>query len=675
MKKEINKDFVIGILILFVMAVVFLYDCINDNRFQFLGYDESYNATVAANVVRYGEYKVSYPDDIVFYNMITTGQTVLLPTAFFYKFFGINMITSSIVPVFYSVACIFALWMLLNISLKTKDRKYYTLSAILIIFLVLSDRYYGYISRCLLGEIAALFFIIMSLILLLYYFEKRTKYYIFLSGFMMACAFITKSSMIFFVVSFLGIILLETVFTKNIKYRDGLCCFFGFITGIMVLDFYKLFQLGGIEQYILWWKMEWNNMLNQSSGVDISYSILEKIEFLDDIFWGYNILYCLVLILSPIIVYTVLFFWKFIMKKTIDNKGIYIISIAGVGGASLLVFFILLGGSGLANARRLVVNVLIIKLFACYIIGMLVIIITEMKKFTIKSILLAFLTVFACILTYPYKEIKTNTLSYLKQEADYAYGTRLMKEFLREVGEIPDKATLYCAGWWQEPNVTLFLDRDMKDINDIIYGKEELSKDGYFIVGNLIHDIRKSDIQDAVNATLVRVDESNVDYEKYSTSFNRNDFDLYAIYKIELNEYPEYELGKTVYFTQDNDSGSPYIKSGLSIAENNFTWTSRNKAVFWFTLNEESELEKIYHLKIDVSGVFDGNQNVEIKINGNVCYEHELTEAEMIDLNFESEDRRVLVEIYLPDARSPEEMGTGVDSRKLGLMIRSLMID
>lgn len=110
MKKENNRigktpkcnlDFMIGIAIMIVAIILFIMNELNAVQYQLLTYDESYNATVAANVARYGEYRVSYPSKSVFYNMITTGETMLLPTALVYKLFGINTITSSIIPLVY----------------------------------------------------------------------------------------------------------------------------------------------------------------------------------------------------------------------------------------------------------------------------------------------------------------------------------------------------------------------------------------------------------------------------------------------------------------------------------------------------------------------------------------------------------------------------------------------
>ena len=108
------------IVFLFLFSILFFTDGINTITTQLLAYDEAYNATVAANVFRYGEYRVSYPDNIVFYNMITTGETVILPTAALYTLFGINNITSTLVALLYALLSIWCMWILLNTVLKGK---------------------------------------------------------------------------------------------------------------------------------------------------------------------------------------------------------------------------------------------------------------------------------------------------------------------------------------------------------------------------------------------------------------------------------------------------------------------------------------------------------------------------------------------------------------------------
>ena len=108
---------------------------------------------------------------------------------------------------------------------------------------------------------------------------------------------------------------------------------------------------------------------------------------------------------------------------------------------------------------------------------------------------------------------------------------KIRDEFLKEVSELPEDAELYCVGWWQEPNVTLFLDRTMHNIYDD-YNVDSKGNNQYLIVGNFINNVRVEEIEDLIQAKLIKIDTSEIDYNVYGSAFNREDFELFAIYQI-----------------------------------------------------------------------------------------------------------------------------------------------
>lgn len=543
--KKVKVDLVLGILLISLFSLFFLWDCINVIQYQVIEYDEGYNATVAANVMRYGEYRVSYPSDTIFYNKITTGEMVLLPTALLYKIWGINSVTSSIVAVVYGLGCIFAVWGLLKVCLKDFTSKPNTLAAVGCILLILSDSIFEYVSTHLIGETAALFFILIGFIFIKRFYDSGKPRYFFLSGCMFAFSFLTKSSMIFIVSSIMGLIAMETLLVKSISLKHTGIFISGFACGFFVLDAYKLFQLGGISPYLKWWADEWGNMLSQSSGIDTTYSIADKIIFLKEIFSGCNAYLCVLLTILPVVVWLAMVVRKLLGKAAAANDGLKVMTLSGICGSSLIAFFVLLGGSGLVYARRHEVNQFLVRLYAIFFA--LVLIAYAIRKIEVKrqicavGLLLAAGVTFAA--TVPIATVKLNYYLYVSKEHENVYPATLMDEFLDEVDQLPEDAVLYCAGWWQEPDVSLYLDRDMKDIFDIIYAGEALSENGYFIVGNYIDGISKNELEEGLNAKLVRVDTSEIDYDRYVSSFDRRDFDNFAIYKICVNPSLEIDLG------------------------------------------------------------------------------------------------------------------------------------
>ena len=167
-------DLVAGVIAILIIMLIFFMDGLNSIQYQLICYDEGYNATVAANLSRYGEYRVSYPKDIVFYNRITTGTPVLVPTAWLYSIFGVNNITSGIVSLVYGTLDIALLWVLFALALG-KRKLQYSLSAIMTLVAVTGDVYFDYNATHLIGESACLFFLLLCFILVTLFYLKNGK--------------------------------------------------------------------------------------------------------------------------------------------------------------------------------------------------------------------------------------------------------------------------------------------------------------------------------------------------------------------------------------------------------------------------------------------------------------------------------------------------------------------
>ena len=543
MKMKLEKinlkkiDLIVASLLMIIALCIYISDSWNVMKYDYISMDESYNSTVAANVIRHGEYKVSYPSDIVFYNVITTGQTVILPTALAFKIFGINSITSGLTSFVYSLGVIVLIWVLLNKCFKNSWGGYTnTLTTVLVILLVLSDSNFQYISTRLIGEIAAIFFVLMALLMLIKYYETHKNYFMGIVGAMIAAAFLTKSSTIFILVSVTGILI---IFERNLKLRTLLSYICGFFSCLVILEIYKFIQLGSLTNYLDWWQAEWREMMAQSSGVVTTYSIESKYQYLQNIFSGYTPYFCVIIIVLPILLYFVS------LSKNYINSNIHAFSIIGVAGSSLEIFFILLGGAGLVYARRHEINSFIIKVFCFYLLGMLICYLTKRiiefgknkeianKKYNVTGIIgLFIIIIYMLINLLPVKTLDKTIKGYVVYKSnENTLAPKIRAEFLEEIDELPDDAELYCAGWWQEPNITLFLDRRMHNIYDD-YNYEGDTDKQYFIVGNFINNVKVADIEELIQGKLTKIDTSEIDYNVYGSAFNREDFELFAIYKI-----------------------------------------------------------------------------------------------------------------------------------------------
>lgn len=535
-------DLLLGICIIIAFILIFANGALSNIYYEVIHYDDGYNGSVSANLMRTGHYEVSYPDHIPFYNKITTGVPVLLPVSYVYQWFGISSFTTQIVPLIYSFFTVIAIWGLLSLFLKKPNNPPYTIAAIATVLLLLADKCYYIISINLWGEIAALFFVLLSLICWQRHY-LHNRLWIVLAGGFLAWSFLTKSAMIFFVVSWWGIVFLESIITKSISRKNAGLWALGFWGGFILLDGYKLYKLGGIITYINWWRAEWHNMLDQSAGF-YTPRFGEKFSFLEEAL-NCNKYICLIMIILAIVIYLVNIIKLYKGKKL--DWSYHTMSIAGITADSLLVYFLLFGKSGLLFAKRLIMNTLCLKLLFVFIVCSLAISLWNLSdkkesntynKTTQLSVRTLILIV-SLVILFPVNKVIKNYSVYSYKPTDYSYNQKKMTEFLAEIENIPANATLYTYGWYQEPNVTLFLNREMKDITKVIDQKGVLEPNSFFIVGNMIHKANRKDIEETLNITLEKVDSIQLDYDQLHVSSAFGDFsgfDLLAIYKIIPNE-------------------------------------------------------------------------------------------------------------------------------------------
>lgn len=341
--------------------------------------------------------------------------------------------------------------------------------------------------------------------------------------------------MIFFVVCFAGIVFIEALITKRINIPGLIGYYAGFVLGFVVIDSYKYYQLGGtVEKYLEWWRKEWKNMLNQSSGIDLTYNIYEKINYLEEIFKGCNQYSCIIMLLAPVVIY-IYHVLKSIFKQNDISKETLVMSIGGVGGTSLIIYFVLLGGAGLAYDRRHVVNEMFVKLFFIYILFIVTI---RLRRYLYNkffkgnwTLYIAF-TLILIVFAVPIGIAKSNIEAYYDKTYEEPYNVQVMKNFLSEVDKLPADATLWCGGQWFEYNVELYLNREMRKYDNIIGTDYELGENDFFIVGFYMANRSISDIEEPYHIKLIQIDTSKVDYDKLKPWYDRRDFELFSIYKM-----------------------------------------------------------------------------------------------------------------------------------------------
>ena len=460
-----------------------------------LTFDDSYNAQVAAHFAQTLEYAVEYPDVIPCSVKITTGPTMLLPTALLYRLFGVSALTTQIVALLYSVLLIIAVFKFADFIVK---RWTWASLAVLICFMLASNWLYS-LSIVLLGEIAALFFVVASLYHLCKFIEERYVRCLFLSGMFLAFSLVTKTSQVFMCIVIPILLLFNVIVFRNIKFKNLIRWSVGFVFGYGIFEAFKFWQLGSVEAYINNWNEQRENVYSQTGTSNFfdrfdAAQIKERWDYLQYVF-GLNSVARMVLMLVPIIVIIVLLIKRF-TSIAVKRGIVYMIAAYGVAADSMLVYYVLFGSAGLTYARRMAVysetlficNLMLLATFTYYAFSPVS---WEGEKKLMAKIIAPILCIICVILCVP--TIKNSLANYTKLP-EYSATHDANERLVDFVETLPDDANLYTYDWWQAPEISLMTDLTFKDISsqydDIT--KIDFEKSyviaGYQVLGSYAYD-------------------------------------------------------------------------------------------------------------------------------------------------------------------------------------------
>lgn len=371
-------------IIFILILILFLYNGINVSKTNAIGFDEAYNAQVARHFSETGIYAVTYPDEIVFYNAITTGPTLLLGTAFLYKIFGISNITTNLIPIFYGVGVLILLYSIIIETLETKWKHMLGMLGILL-YLGFSTWFLG-LSNALLGEIGALFYTLFSIICIIKYFKTEKSRYMIFSGLFLAFSFISKTSNICIVLTFMAMLFFDIIWKKRSKVKVS-HYLLGFVVGMTIWELFKFIQFkGDMSKVLQWWIDEKNNVFQQTGTSElfdnfIWSQICDRLKYFNNIF-SLNYIVIFMLMIIPFIVFFFYYFRQRLERQNFEISGILIMA---MGGESLLIYFILFGSEGLMYARRLAVYSELVLIFniIIFLLCMDKVLIGKIKKINI----------------------------------------------------------------------------------------------------------------------------------------------------------------------------------------------------------------------------------------------------------------------------------------------------
>ena len=227
-------------------------------HFSYQWMDGSWNAQVAVTFAQTGRYAVTYPTDEIFHVPITTGQTVLLPAALAFRLGGVTDFTAALVPVLYMCAALLTMLAVLYRffgAAHTSPVCRAVLCSACALFCFFSFSLYGRYAYQLLGEGAALLFLLLACLFLAAYSQSRKRRDALACGAMLACALVTKTVAVCFLLVFALLMLLECLLTRRFPFSLLWALLAGFVAAFGVLESFKFIQLGcDAAAYVNWWK-------------------------------------------------------------------------------------------------------------------------------------------------------------------------------------------------------------------------------------------------------------------------------------------------------------------------------------------------------------------------------------------------------------------------------------
>ncbi len=474
-----------------IFILIFFISGIQSIRTQEIDYDAAYNAQVALRFLNEGVYGIYYPSPATFPNIITTGQTVILPTILLYHLFGVRMITTGLMPLLYSTASLVILFFLLRLSFSSA-KKPDILSILFPIFIVIlmpgSDYLFLSVSTQLWGESASLFYTLLACLLLAVSLRvKHALIPLFFSGMALMSALISKTSAICIVIVFLLCLFLGSLLFRKFSLLSAPVCLLGCGAGFFLWESIKCIQLNGWRNVFQWWMNERLNAKAQTATESLFGTIspeLIKERFL----WVSQFLFekppfmTFLLLTLPFFGVILLFHQR---KRHIESAvTILPMVILGLSGVSLPIYYVFFGNVGLRYPRRQEAYVFLSLVFAFYIVFFLIkAFFTTCKTDTgfhrdlcVSGLTLCFVFLASNLM---HTTVMENYSDWFKPKtlSDEAYNMLMCAETVRQLSE---DVVIFTHDYYQMPQISLLSNRQFVPFMSMVHPAKQSA---YFLTG------------------------------------------------------------------------------------------------------------------------------------------------------------------------------------------------
>ena len=322
------------------------------------------------------------------------------------------------------------------------------------------------------GEVAAVCWALLAVYILLGQLDRPHARWVAWGGFLLGVSFLTKTvSLIWFPSIVLGFLWCSGRGRSwQHVVRLGLALGFGIVLAALLWEVYRLYSLGGIDGYVLWWESQWLEISKQA-GVEPGYedtpSLWAKIALHTQTLASF-LSVGVAAMFGGLIAALIAGFWVLRAASLSMRQRYFLLAVASIAALYLL-WWIAITPTIMMWLRRIMLGLLFLQLglASLAVLGLM------QRRISVRW-------AGGCLLLVAAGISASGQL--LWQRPDRSTELAGDQAFSQAVSDLPADALLFGSGWWQNPVVALVSGRRM--LNEEAWtapGFDQQAKPGYWV--------------------------------------------------------------------------------------------------------------------------------------------------------------------------------------------------
>lgn len=468
--------------------------------YNYLSFDGGMNAQMARNLIEHGRYATHYGSYRDFDHRVTTGPTVVLPTALSFGAFGVSTFTAQLTSLMYFIA-------LFVLGTLFAYRHAGPIGSLLALLLIAATPQLLVRGLELYGEVPALAFLLAGLLVFELDPPSRPGFRGLATGVFLGLAVLTKVYMLL-PISALGLVLLLALLRKQRisgRWTGGMAA--GFVVPLAAFELPKLVVLSPAG-YLQWWDVLARRAVSQGlpSQMEDTPGVVSKLNGHLGILGAAThipVWLVVLILLTPWLLLLVL------RRRPGEKRGrAGSIPVWFLASASLFhaTWWLVSTPTSRAWYRRVFVGFVLQELLISIVLVWAVATLVEIHKRRGQCgnrLQRASIPLLAALLTLSTGVLVTRGLPDarpLSKPLPARQGDEVVAHFLRG---LPRRATFYGEGWWQSPVLATLSGRWINDLDDLPLSRMGVSLDQtYLVIDRAFASMAASQVRE----TLDRVD-------------------------------------------------------------------------------------------------------------------------------------------------------------------------